>query len=88
MKMVAVHRRRDAGHQRVRLAVETIARDPPLRRVREQHADIFRQTLRAIERHAQRIVVFAEIRILDEFAVIKRDDLSLNRLGIPKSGRG
>src|SRR5262249_18940714 len=70
MKMIAVHRRGDAGDERVGLAMQTVARDAAPRGVAEQRADLVGETLGAIECHAQRIVVFAEIRILDELAVV------------------
>src|SRR5262249_61272985 len=70
MKMMAVHGRGDAGEERVGRAMQTEARDATQRRVAKQRADLVGKALGAIERHAQRIVVFAEVRILDELAVV------------------
>src|ERR671938_258598 len=70
MEMAAVHGGRETGDERAGLQVHSVARDAASCGILEELAYFVREALGAIDRHPQRVVVLAEIRILHELAII------------------
>jgi len=69
MDMVAAQwRRRKAGHDRGSLPVQAETGDAGTLRREQPPLQPIRQRGRAIQRHAQAIVIFAEVRIGDDVA--------------------